>query len=118
MAVSVSHYQIGKADTRLKKLEKATDGAIKLYNLIANENKGLELRVVLPMFISTTDDTTVFAFEGSVDSAENEGFVICKDNDTGTRSSYTKNTASTDSLRGIRIRHTISFNAYGNCAPL
>ena len=41
MAVSVSHYQIGKADTRLKKLEKATDGAKKIYNLIANENKGL-----------------------------------------------------------------------------
>ena len=118
MAVSVSHYQIGKADTRFKKLGKATKGAQILHDLIAKENEGLEIRIVLPMFISTTDDTTIFAFEGIVDSAENEGFIICKDNNTGTRSSYTQHTSSTDSLRGLRIRHTISFNAYGNGTPL
>ena len=72
----------------------------------------------MPMFISTTDDTTLFIFEGSIDSTKGEGFIICKDEDTGTRSSYTQNTSSTASLRGLRIRHTISFNAYGNLAPL
>ena len=86
--------------------------------MVKLENEGLDLHVVLPMFISTTDDTTVFVFKGSVDSAEGEGFIICKDEDTGTRSSYTQHTSSTSSMRGLRIRHSVSFNAYGNAAPL
>ena len=118
MAVAVSHYQIGKQDKRMKKIENATAGAKLLYELVKKENKGLDLHVVLPMFISTTDDTTVFAFEGSVDSAEGEGFIICKDEDTGTRSAYTQHTSSTASMRGLRIRHSVTFNAYGNAAPL
>ena len=118
MAVAVSHYQIGKPDKRLKNIENATDGAKLLHKLVTEENKGLELCVVLPMFISTTDDTTVFAFEGAVDSSEGEGFIVCKDDDLGTRSAYTQHTSSTTSLRGLRIRHSVTFNAYGNAAPL
>ena len=116
--VALLHYQIGKQDKRLKKIESATEGAKLLYDLVKKENEGLELQVVMPMFISTTDDTTLFVFEGSVDSTEGEGFIICKDEDTGTRSSYTQTTSSTASLRGLRIRHTIPFNAYGNLASL
>ena len=101
MTVSVSHYQIGKPDTRLKGIDKATPGAIKLYNMIKAENNGLEIRAILPMFVSTTDDTTIFAFEGAVESKANECYIIKKDNSTGTRSSYTKSTSSTDSLRGL-----------------
>ena len=97
----MSHYQIGKQDKRMKKIENATTGAKVLYELVKLENEGLDLHVVLPMFISTTDDTTVFAFEGSFDSAEGEGFIICKDEDTGTRSAYTQRTSSTASMRGI-----------------
>ena len=89
MTVAVAHYQIGKQDKRMKKIENATEGAKLLHKLVAKENKGLDLQVVLPMFISTTDDTTIFAFEGAVDSAEGEGFIICKDEDTGVRSAYT-----------------------------
>ena len=70
------------------------------------------------MFISSTDDTTVFAFEGSVQGKENDKFVICKDEDTGTRSAFTKTTSTTDSLRGLRIRYSVTFNAVGNAAPL
>ena len=117
LTVALSHFQLGKVDLRLQKIDKATTGAKKLHDLIQKENEGLDLRVILPMFSSTTDDTTVFAFEGAVDGSEGEGFIICKDDDTGTRSSYTKSTASTDSKRGIRIRHTVSFNALGNAAP-
>ena len=117
MTVSVSHYQIGKPDTRLKGIDKATPGAIKLYNMIKAENNGLEIRAILPMFVSTTDDTTIFAFEGAVESKANECYIVKKDNDTGTRSSYTKSTSSTESLRGLRIRHTITCNGVGNAAP-
>ena len=53
------------------------------------------------MFISTTDDTKVFAFEGYVNSAEEEGFIIYKDEDTGTRSAYTQHTSLTASMRGL-----------------
>ena len=70
------------------------------------------------MFVSTTDDTTVFAFEGAVDGKVNDLFIVNKQDDSGVRSSYTKDTSSTDSLRGIRIRHTVSFNGVGNTAPL
>ena len=68
--------------------------------------------------LSTTDDTTVFAFEGSVDGKSNTSYIVNKDNDSGTRSNYTRNTSNTDSLRGICIRHTVSFNAVGNTAPM
>ena len=78
MTVSVSHYQIGKPDTRLKGIDKATPGAIKLYNMIKAENKGLEIRAILPMFISTTDDTTIFSFEGAVESKANECYIVKK----------------------------------------
>ena len=118
MAVSVSHYQVGNQDKRLKKIDKATAGAKLLYKLIKKENKGLDIQVILPMFISTSDDTTVFAFEGAVDSTEGEEFIVCKDDDSGTRSAYTRHTSSTTSFRGLRIRHTVTFNAYGNAAPM
>jgi len=70
------------------------------------------------MFLSTTDDTTMFAFEGEVDGSYSECYIINKDNDRGLRSSYTQNTSSADSKRVFRIRHSITFNAVGNAAQL
>ena len=64
MAVAVAHYQIGVQDPRLPKIEKATAGAKLLHKLVLNEFKNMPMRVILPMFISTTDDTTLFVFEG------------------------------------------------------
>ena len=117
-AVAVSHYQLGTPDPRFKSIAKATVGAIKLYDLIKMANEGLDVRVVLPMFVSTTDDTTMFAFEGAVDGTDSEVYIVKKEDDRGTNSAYTKNISSTDSKRGIRIRHTVSFNGFGNAAPL
>ena len=117
--MSVSHSQVGKPDNRMRKIERATTGAKLLYKMIAKENNCEDIRVVLPMFVSTTDDTTVFAFEGTKDGKGNASYIINKDkNDTATRSSYTRNTSNTDSLRGIRIRHSVTFNAVGNTAPM
>ena len=67
------------------------------------------------MYISTTDHITLFAFEGAVDGKQSQ-FIIKKD-DNGIRSAYTKDTTSTDSLRGVRIRHSVTFNAVGNATP-
>ena len=41
MTVALSHYQIGKQDKRLKKIESATEGAKLLYDLVKKENEGL-----------------------------------------------------------------------------
>ena len=66
MGVAVAHYQIGTPDPRLPKIEKASEGAQLLYKLVTKEFNGMEMRVILPMFISTTDDTTLFVFEGKL----------------------------------------------------
>ena len=68
MAVAVPNYRIGKQDKPMKKIYNATTGAKVLYKQVKLENEGLDLHVVLPMFISTTYDTTLFVFEDSVDS--------------------------------------------------
>ena len=115
MTVAVTHYLVDTPDPLLKSIDKATYGAKKLYKLIQKENGGKELKVVFPLFVSTTDDTTMFTFEGSV-SGKCE-FIVNK-NEIGTRFAYTKNISSTDSIRGLRIRHSASFNAVGNAAPL
>ena len=70
LAVAVAHYQLGVPDKRFKNIEKATAGAQQLYKLVFKENDGQPIRVVNPMFISTTDDTTLFIFEGKVNTKE------------------------------------------------
>ena len=42
------------------------------------------------MFISTTDDTTVFAFEGAVNEKVNDVYIINKKDNSGVRSSLYK----------------------------
>lgn len=117
MAVAVSHYQIGKKDKRMKKIEHTTAGAQLLYKLVKKENKGLALYFVIPMIISIPDGTTVFALECYEDSSYGEGCIICKDEDTGTRSAYTHHTSSTVNVRGLRIYHSVTFNAYSDATP-
>jgi len=53
-----------------------------------------------------------------VDGTDNECYIIKKEDDRETYSSYTKHTSKTDSKRGVRIRHTVSFNGFGNATPL
>ena len=59
----------------------------------------------------------MFTFEGAVNG---KCEFIVKKGQSGTRSAYTDESSSsnTDSHRGIRIRHSVSFNAVGNQAPL
>ena len=64
--VAAAHYQIGTPDSRCPKIEKATEGAKMFYDLIKKENDGLEIKAIQPFFISSTDDTTIFAFEGTI----------------------------------------------------
>ena len=76
MSVAITHYHVGTPDSRLKKVDKTTPGVIKLYKMIQKENNGAESKVIFPMFLSSTDDTTVFAFEGSVDEKGSECCIV------------------------------------------
>ena len=78
----------------------------KLCKLILKENVGLDLLVVYPIFISTADDTSVFASKGTVDDGEGK-LVISKHKDIDTRLAYTQKTSSTDSLYDICIRTSL-----------
>ena len=119
MSVAVSRYCVGKADSHLhniKRQQRAHKNYIKWYK--RKENNGHELQVVLPMFQSITDDIELFIFEGKVDSLGNEYYIININDDTGTRSFYTRNNSSTDSMRGIWICHSVIFNVLGNAAQM
>lgn len=95
MTVAVTHYQIETPYSRLKIIEKTTNGAQRLYKLIQKENPDESFRVVLPMFVSTTYDTTMFLFEGAVHGKCE--FVINK-NENSTRSAFTNKSSCTSSL--------------------
>ena len=57
----------------------------------------------------------MFIFQGAVNG---KCEFIIKKNENHTRSAYTNESSSTDSLRGFRIRHSTTFNAVGNAAPI
>ena len=57
-------------------------------------------------------------FIGSVQGDEGELYIVNKDDGRGTRSSYTKETGSTTSLRGLRMRHSVSFTPLGKQAEM
>lgn len=68
------------------------------------------------MFVSTTDDITLFVFEGSVDGNQKQ-FIINKNNHISTQYAYAKDEPLTDSLRGIHIQHSVAFNSVWNAVP-
>ena len=45
---AVTHFQLGLTDRRFPKIEDASEGAQKFYNLIKKENAGMEIRPVPP----------------------------------------------------------------------
>ena len=88
MADYVTHYQIGKEDPRIKNAINASVGAHRLHKLIKRENKGLDIKVILPRFILSTDNTTLFMSEGCANEQVNDVFVIGISDDTGMQSAY------------------------------
>lgn len=85
--------------------------------MIKSEIDGLDTCIILKVLVSTTDDTTIFIFKGSVDGNDGKFYIVNKYDDTGIHSVYTQTSSSTDSLRGIRIRNTVTFNGVGNASP-
>ena len=74
-SISMAHYSVGETDPRIEKIENATEGTQKLYKMIQACNNGATPKVVLPFFVSTTDDITVFFFKGSMDGKDSRFFI-------------------------------------------
>ena len=72
---AVAHYMLGSQDSSLSNIALETDGAKRLYNLIKKENDGQEIRVDTPMYVSTTDNTTLFTFEGAVVGKQSKSII-------------------------------------------
>ena len=81
--------------------------------MIQKENNGANLKVALPMFLSTADDRTTFVFEFAVGGKDCECYIVNNEDDSCTRSAFSREGTSTDSLQGIRIRYSLTFNTVG-----
>ena len=85
--------------------------------LVEEQNKGMEIRPVSPWLISSTDDTTLFVFEGNTEDKCRVSLVDINC-DSSTRSNFSSDIGGTDHKNGIRVRHTVTMNATGKMAAL
>ena len=69
------------------------------------------------MFLSASDDMTIFLFEISVEDKQGDPFIVNKEKYTWVRSAYTSDTLTANNQRRIRICYSITSNAFGNAAP-
>lgn len=87
-----------------------------LYNLVSQASD-VPVVPVKPALLISTDDTTVYTFEGSDDGPDK--FLLaakksCENN--GTHSLYTVNEGK--DMNGMRVKLSFSFNALGASSPL
>ena len=115
--VASTHYELGTCDPRIADIKEATEGAQLLNKLVREGNGGEEIRPILPWHITSTDDTTIFAFEGMTTTSK-KIYLVDKYSDRSTRSSYTQDNGGTTHLCGMRVRHTVTINAAGNVANI
>jgi hypothetical protein len=88
-----------------------------LYDLVTDLRGGVPVLPVHPEFITSTDDSTLYIFEGH--SSEPDVFrLVTKDAiaTKGTKSVY--NIDDSNAMSGMRVRNTWTFSLAGLCAPL
>lgn len=73
--------------------------------------------MVLPWYLSSTDYTTLFNFEGG-GSKSKQFFLVGKDTNRRIQSHSVENIGGTDSCTGIRVWHTVTMNGAGNLAHI
>lgn len=88
-----------------------------LYNLASKALGDLPVRPVKPELIFSTDDTTVFIYEGK-QNKKDKWSMVTKSSlaGSGTKSCYSLDDGS--NMNGLRIKMTFTFSAAGTCAPL
>ena len=89
ISIACSHFTFRPKDPFIPDIDEATDGAKKLFELVRKQNEGLEICPVLPWFISTCDDTTLFCFEGESTNAK-KSYLVDNEVDRNVQSAYTR----------------------------
>ena len=101
--VAVAHILIGVPDPKYNttiKANKLTKGAQKLVRLVSIANNNAPIYNVLPGLITSTDDTTVFAFKG--ETKELEGwYLVDKKHNQSKQSSFSNGKGGTDNKNGL-----------------
>ena len=88
-----------------------------LYDLITDSRNGVPVVPVKPELITSTDDSTVFIFCGSVNKQDEFRLVTKKSClNKGTNSVY--NVDESDHMNGMRVKLTWTLSGGGTCAPL
>ena len=73
--IACSHFTFRPKDPFIPEIYEAAEEEKTLFELVSKQNGGLEIYVVLPWFISTCDDTTLFCFKGESTNAKNSYLV-------------------------------------------
>jgi hypothetical protein len=100
-----------------KELKGVSKETRQLYDLITDSRGGIPVYVVGPELITSTDDSTVYIFEGH--SPKTDVFrLVTKEScaTKGTNSVY--NIDDSNAMCGMRVKITWTFSGGGTCAPL
>ena len=64
--VAATHYSPVEYEDRksYRQIKSSSEGAQELFKMVSEANRGMPLLCVRPSHVTTTDDVTVFAFEG------------------------------------------------------
>lgn len=103
-----------------KPIESSSKGAQELVQMISSVQDG-SLGSMLPGIITSTDDTTIFAFEGTQSTAEEGQWkLVPKQELQGHRSVYVvdSNGSGNRQFNGHRVRLTQTFASNGRVAPI
>ena len=117
---TISAFTIGKRHTKTKPIEAASKGAQTLYNRYKQLLNCEELRPVLPGLITSTDDSTVYAFEGTGGGKKACWKLVEPSQQNSRRSTYfvDEDGDASKMFSGQRVRLTVTTTAAGRVAPV
>ena len=124
MAVAVAHWIIGPSIPRLhKKDEEMSAGARMLKMLVMLMNGGANMIHALAGLVTSTDETTLFVFEGTIPGKESFYLVAKPDADSAKpdssqRSTYNEIPQDDSHKRGLRVRLNTTYADSGEIAPI
>lgn len=116
--VAANHYIVGK-ECPNNCLNKISEGAKMLLELVSKANGGLPVCPILPQYCFSTDDTVQYVYKGTSGQWSTDYILSSKKSmaEKGVRSQY-KTVMSTPQMHGQRIKHTFTFSGAGQCAPI
>ena len=116
MTVAACHLIVGEVSTLNTRIEKATPGAQKLMRLVQGVHQNPPMFHVHPALLLSTDDSTMFVFEGK--SKSEYSWHLHSNVKHSAQSVYSAQKGGTDHLHGLRVRLTHTMCGLGIMAPL